>query len=385
MPPGNRGAPDVPSRPSFLSGLRARTVVAAAALLVLAGCEDPSGPEEFNDPLDGRTCDVDLEFLSPGGFRDGIPALTDPAMVPASSSDGLAYLRPDDRVMAFEVGEAAYAVPLNVLWYHEVVNLNLPEAEIAVTYCPLTGSGLVFDRSAAGDEEFGVSGLLYKSNLVMFDRGGEESLWFQMLAGARCGEATGTRLPQIAVVERTWSSWRNRHPNGLVVSGNTGFDGELDYRLYPYGDFDSLQNDDFAGPFPDQDLFRPAKARVLGVPPTPDDPGVAFFFQDLRSRGGELAVVEFTFEGEPAVVLWSDRADGAMAYRPRAAGGGSVTLQATDEGFVDAETGSRWSVQGRATAGPRAGERLVALERAYVAFWGAWRAFFPDSRGATAP
>jgi hypothetical protein len=116
--------------------------------------------------------------------RDGIPALTDPELV-TPDSPWVEYLLPTDRVIGLEIDRQFLAVPHNILWWHEIVNFN--DLGLAVTYCPLTGSSMVFRRDVVQGAEFGVSGLLFKNNLVMFDRaavGGEDSLWPQMLAGA---------------------------------------------------------------------------------------------------------------------------------------------------------------------------------------------------------
>jgi len=90
------------------------------------------------------------------------------------------------------VGDEAMAIPHNIFWHHEIVNLNTSGEQLTVSYCPLTGSSLAFDRGAVNGQEFGVSGLLYKNNLVMWNRTAEESLWVQMEGEAGCGPGRGT-------------------------------------------------------------------------------------------------------------------------------------------------------------------------------------------------
>jgi len=368
------------------AGLIAAGLIAAG---LAAACGDgASGPTRSNP---SEACQLDPEFVAQGAARGAIPELTDPPLVPAEA-EGAAYLSEADRVIGFVVDDRAYAVPHNVLWWHEIVNLDVGTKQLAVTYCPLTGTGLVFDRRSIRGWRLGVSGLLFKNNLVMFaiDRPeprpldaprGSESLWPQMQGTAKCGPDGGVELDRFFAVEMRWEAWRRLHPSTLVVSDETGH--ERDYTLFPYGAYESLSNDDFLFPeiMPDPDPRRPAKERVVGVPPEGDDPGIAFPFRALSGTEGERSLaVEFPYRGEAAVLLWSGPARSGMAYRPRTGDGETVTLRATEGGFEDAETGSVWSVEGTALTGPLAGSRLQPLERTFVAFWGAWAAFFPGTR-----
>ena len=110
------------------------------------------------------------------------------------------------------------------------------------------------------------------------------------------------------------------------------------------------------------------------------DPGIGFPFDTLTDQAGAFQAIEFTYEGNRAVVLWSDDAEGGMAYRLRTEASEEVSLIATGAGIEDEGTGSAWILDGRAVAGPMEGERLVPLERAFVSFWGAWAAFNSDAR-----
>ena len=169
----------------------------ALALVTTVACSDGSSPVVDN-PGDGPEvgqasfCTIPLEDVFASAARDAIPALTDPELVTASAPEA-DYLLDDDRVIGLELGGQAIAVPLNVLWHHEIVNMSIASFNVAVTHCPLTGSSLVFDRGAVNPVEFGVSGLLYLNNLIMCDRKTtaafttNESLWSQMARGARCG------------------------------------------------------------------------------------------------------------------------------------------------------------------------------------------------------
>ena len=358
----------------------------AAALSVIA-CSDKVGLPTAGVAVDdgGPVCDFDDSLVMSGGVgRDGIPSLQDPAFLPADADDN-GYLRRHSRVIGLVANGQAYAVPHNILWWHEVVNLTLPVGAVAVTYCPLTGSSLAFDRSAIDGQELGVSGLLFMNNLIMFNRGEPGSLWPQMQGRARCEPRTGETLAQYPIIEMTWSGWRQLHPDTKVISPHNEHD--RDYGRYPYGDYEAYSDGSFPFPtaMPPLDTRRPVKERVLGVPPTrgasdAPDPGIAFPFDALDSLDGDIAAVEFDYAGEPGIVLWSDIARGGMAYRPTTRDGRTVTLEVRDERFVDRETGSVWMVDGRATDGELAESELVEIQRAHVAFWGAWAAFHPDTR-----
>ena len=273
------------------------------------------------------------------------------------------------------------------MWRHEIVNMSVGDLDLAVTYCPLTGSSLAFNRDAVDGATFGVSGLLYQNNLVLFDDGEANSRWPQMVGQARCGPETGLTLDQWPVVEMQWSSWLELHPFTWVLAADQGFRtaGEpwtYEENTYPYGDYESTSEMFKPTAMPALDPRRHPKERVLGVPPTSTDSAIAFPFEALTSVPGQFAVVEFVYDGEAAVVFWDDGAQGGMAFRPRTKGGELATFVATNSGIEDVETGSRWSVDGRATSGAMkdVGAQLVPLERAYVAFWGAWAAFPRDSR-----
>ncbi len=353
--------------------------VGVGAALVLAACSGAGAGNPFGseDGLDLAGCDLEARFLRDGGVgRDGIPALTDPAFVGATPEAGNAYLRDGDRVVGIVLGGEALAIPHNVLWWHEIVNLNRGGAQVAVTYCPLTGSSLVFDRRSVDGAEFGVSGLLWQNNLIMYDRSTGESLWPQMLAQARCGPARGQTLERVPAVETTWAGWRSLHPDTKVVSSESSLG--RDWTRYPYGNYESLTNDAFLfrDAMPPPDTRRPAKERVLGVP-GPGGGGLAFPFLALEAAG-EVVAVHGELEGRRVVVFWDGRLGGATAFRPFA-GGRELTFAVSEGTYVDAETGSGWTFEGLATGGPLAGERLEPVAEAHVAFWGAWAAFHPET------
>ncbi len=352
-----------------------RSLAFLGAIGVAAAC-DPAGPAGTEGPDPLLQCDLDQEFLMSGGApRDGIPALSNPPLV-AWNRPEAAYLADDDRVIGLLVDGQPVAVPHNILWHHEVVNLDGVMSRLAVTYCPLTGSAIVFDRSVLGGGEFRVSGLLYQSNLIMFDRD-TDSLWPQMLAQARCGPLNGTVIPQRAAWEMTWAAWRAMNPATTVVSSDTGHETDYTAQSYPYGDYEDL-NSAYWFEMPEADRRRPPKERVLGIPGGPGLRSIAFPFLELDAVG-ELAVVDTVVNGTDVVVLWDRQARGAAAFEPMV-DGEAVTIEVRPIGGLGAmgffdQDGSIYGLDGEAKSGPRRGQRLRAVDDAYVSFWRAWAAF----------
>ncbi len=314
--------------------------------------------------------------------RNGVPALEDPEFVAADPLPQNAYLRDDDRVLGVFLDDRPLAVPHNILWYHEIVNLNRGGRRIAVTYCPLTGSSLGFDRAGVRGDSFGVSGFLFMNNLIMYNRGRPESFWPQMFGEARCGADPGRRLARIPLFEMSWLAWKTLYPETRVVSSEANI--SRNYAVNPYGDYESLGNEAFLYPnMPPPDRRRPAKERVLGLPSAgPEESGIAFPFLALEEQEGSWTTVETRWRGMRVVIFWSDRRAGGGAFRPlHPVTGEALSFRADPlREIVDEASGSQWSIAGEAIGGEMAGLRLEAVADAHVAFWGAWAAFHPETR-----
>lgn len=341
------------------------------------GDGDGTGIVDTPDTADVQ-CTINVnELLETGVGRDNIPALIDPKFVSAGHPEA-DYLLPLDKVIGFLVGDRVLAIPHNILWWHEVLNLNLPEGKFLVTYCPLTGSAIAFDRSAAGGIDFGVSGLLFRNNQVMFDRSSPVTLWPQMMGRGVCGPRTGTVLTRLTVTEMTWRAWLEHHPDTEVISSETGWD--RDYTQYPYGDYEDLDSPPFLPQRFDQ--TRQPKERVMALEGR--DGGVlAFPFLELDQLG-EVGVVNTSVDGEPFLVVWDRVAESAFAYSriPDILGGGSddpLTFRVEDGRIFDNETGSEWDRTGLAVAGELVGSVLPGHPESMIAFWFAWSAFHPTT------
>ena len=170
------------------------------------------------------------EIRGGGPPRDGIPALTDPPRVSAKAAAG--WLQPDDRVIGIAIGGEAVAYPIRIMNWHEIVNDVIGGQPVVVSYCPLCGTGVVFDGRIDGRRvAFGVSGLLYNSDVLLYDRR-TLSLFSQMLFKAVSGPLRGTELQTLPAVTTTWEAWRRQQPGTQVLSHNLGYG--RDYSSDPY-------------------------------------------------------------------------------------------------------------------------------------------------------
>ncbi len=325
---------------------------------------------------------VDLgEFVSGGPPKDGIRSLDDPAFESVSEADsGLEEREP---VIVVDINEDARAFPLRILTRHEIANTTIGDTPVTVTFCPLCNSAITFKRELNGVvHDFGVSGFLRNSDLVMYDR--QTETWWQQFTGeAIVGVQTGALLDIVPSSVVSWSDFKAAHPDGQVLSQDTGFGA--DYGFNPYIGYDSDENPFlFRGEFDDR--LSPIE-RVVAV--ELNDEAVAYPFTALE----EERVVADTVGGEDIVVFYqlgtasaldgSNVAEGrdvgaSGVFRPEA-GGQTLTFRADGDDIIDNETNSTWSILGIATAGPLAGEELEPVVHGDH-FWFAWAAFNPDTR-----
>lgn len=198
------------------------------------------------------------QLLSGGPPKDGIPSLTDPAVVPAGE---VRFLRADDRVAGVTLNGEARAYPMRLLNWHEVINDELGGVPIAVVYCPLCDAVSVVDRRINGQTlEFGVSGLLLNSNVVFYDRV-DQALWSQVGLESLSGPHAGQSLDHLAWTITSFGDWKAEHPDGTIVSLDTGH--QRNYARNPYARY--FASDRLMFPVQPLDNRLPLKTRVVGV------------------------------------------------------------------------------------------------------------------------
>jgi hypothetical protein len=140
-------------------------------------------------------------------------------------------------ILSLTSGEIAKAYPIKILNWHEIVNDRVADQYITITFCPLCGTGMTFDANLPnGKLTFGVSGLLYQSDMLLYDHQ-TESLWSQIMSEAVTGPLTGTHLTLLPSTQTTWQEWQNKYPKTLVLSEQTGF--KRDYNRDPYEGYDT--------------------------------------------------------------------------------------------------------------------------------------------------
>jgi hypothetical protein len=370
----------------------------ASAIVVEVERVEPSPREDvlsglgtFGDPLDELPAPtIDLSRLRSGGPPpDGIPSIDEPVFYSAASVD---YLSPTSPVLAVEIDGDARAYPLEVVIWHEIVNDTVGGVPVAVQYCPLCNSATVVDRRIEGRVlEFGVSGLLLNSSLVMYDRQ-TETLWSHFAGRplyGLLGEAELVDYPSTIV---GFEAWRAANPDGLVLSRRTGFDRS--YGQNPYPGYDDVDSSPFLFEGDVDGRYTPM-TRVVGVAAgegTGTDGGAAeataFPLVGLRAAG----VMTSTLEGSDIVAFWVSGSSSALDTFDVAAGvdvgatgvfvpevdGQQLTFSSIDGVITDDETGSTWDIFGKATAGELTGSQLEQLVHIDT-FWFAWITFHPDS------
>lgn len=321
------------------------------------------------------------EILSGGPPRDGIPALDNPQFVSQSAAAG--WLGAQEPVVAVDLGGEVRAYPLQILTWHEIVNDSVGGVPIAVTFCPLCNSAIVFDRRLNGQVlEFGTSGLLRNSDLIMYDRT-TESLWQQFTGESIVGTLAGEQLTFLPANLISFSDFRAAFPAGQVLSQETGY--SRSYGQNPYAGYDNPAGTPFLfdGTL---DERLPAMARVVSV--RLDDVAIAYPYTLLAGArvindapaGHDLAI--FYTLGTNSALGAADIASaadvGATGVFDPVLDGQKLTFRWDGQNIVDEQTGSSWNIVGQAIAGPLTGRALTPIVKGDH-FWFSWAAFQPDT------
>jgi hypothetical protein len=368
--------------------------------------DDPSTP---TDPV-GRAPSTGGNFLSSrntvnglmvsGGVAiDNIPALTDPAMVGKNHSDA-DYIAEKDLVTGIVINGDSRAYPHNIGGRHEIINDVVGGQPLVISFCPLTGTGMVFDGLGADGSRItcGVSGLLFNNNLVMYDRRDARdlstmTLYPQMLGVSTRGAREGNELNLLPVVETTWRYWKTLYPETLVVGGNRDDDasvissaflyGNREYTTYPYPNYrEPLTSPLFSSSpslsdNPTVDLFN-LKDIVLGV--RFGELAKAYPFRAMTDE----AVINDTVAGNDIAIVYHAEEKMALPFS-REFSGQTLTfdrIASTDTVFPymirDQQTQTTWDLLGCGIDGPNAGQQLTQIP-GHNAFWFAWATFWQNT------
>lgn len=241
--------------------------------------------------FDLSNASIPVEEIKDGGPpKDGIPSIDNPEFKKASAMQ----LDESTRVLGVKVNNVAKAYPIPIMNYHEIVNDDFAGQPVVVTYCPLCGSGIAFDASIAGEKKtFGVSGLLYNSDVLLYDRQ-TESLWSQIMMQAVSGPMEGKELEMVPTMNTSWGEWKRKYPDTWVLTENTGY--QRDYTSSPYQGYEKSRQLYFDVEHQDE-RFHP-KETVVGV--EINGKFKAYPFSELEKvKNGKL---RDKFQGEELVI-----------------------------------------------------------------------------------
>ncbi len=309
------------------------------------------------------------EVFDGGPGKDGIPSIDNPSFYNAFDAKVLEYLTDEDIVIGVKVDDEYRAYPHRIMDWHEIVNDEFgAKNKVTINYCPLTGTAFSwkFKNNNQGIT-FGVSGLLYNSNLILYDRA-TGSNWSQLSLKCVNGGLRG-KVPDVtAVVEMKWKEWKKMYPDSKVLTNKQGFD--RNYNQYPYGGY--LNVDEFLFfPVTPINYLLPQKERVHAI--IQNNKSLVFRFNLFENKN--IIRVEFfnrnyLIIGDENTIVSFELSDGEKenAYTYSYSGG---------EEFFSDDKGNKWSVFGKAIDGPRKGSVLKS-STSVIGFWFSIAAFYPN-------
>ncbi len=322
------------------------------------------------------------EIFSGGPPKDGIHAIDNPQFVTVNEANE--WLGAQEPVIIFQEQDETRIYPFQILMWHEIVNDVVANRPVVITFCPLCNTAIVFDATVNGRPlDFGTTGRLRYSNLLMYDR--QTETWWQQANGeAVIGELTGSQLTFLPANIVSWAEAQEKFPQAQVLSRETGF--PRDYGRNPYVGYDNINSSPFLfdGETPEQ---LPAMARVTTV----ELNGEAVAYPNAVLE--EIGVVNDTVGGVDIAIFWqpglasaldsselATGADvGANGVFERQLNGETLNFTLVDGQIIDEQTNSTWNIFGEAITGELAGETLTAVVK-IDHFWFSWAAFRPDTR-----
>lgn len=321
------------------------------------------------------------EIISGGPPKDGIPAIDKPKFISTTEADK--WLDPREPVIVLSVDDETRSYPIQILIFHEIVNDVVSETPVAVTFCPLCNATIVFDRRVNDKVlDFGVTGKLRLSDMIMYDRQ-TESWWQQFTGIGIVGEYTGITLTQLPAQIIAYDDLRKAYPGAQILSPETGY--LRPYGRNPYRGYDDIDDIPFlmTGEI---DERLPAMERVIYVRHGQQQRLYPF------STFKEIPVINDVVDGQAVVIISkqgtlspldaseiveSRRIPSATAWS-RVLDNEELTFEIRDNEIIDVETGSEWNILGQAIKGRLKGKQLTKVDSG-VHFAFAWLAFNPDS------
>jgi len=351
------------------------------ALFMITGSANAQKLPGFDTNLEKHSINLD-ELIDGGPGKDGIPSIDSPRFI--SQEEASQWLYGREPVIALEVNGEARAYPIQILMWHEIVNDEIAGNPVLVTFCPLCYSAIVFDRTLNGVvHEFGVSGLLRHSDMIMYDRT-TETLWQQFSGEALAGDYTGEFLTIIPSQLISFDQFRQAHPDAKVLSRETGHN--RNYGQNPYAGYDDINNSPFLLREEVSDKLPPME-KVIGVRTDEENKGYPYSITQsknvLHDQVGGEPIVIFHIEGMASAMdestIHRSRDDGATGVFSPVLNGELLEFEYSYAEIRDKKTGSMWNISGQAISGPLTGEQLKTMIYGdYFAF--AWLVFYPDTK-----
>lgn len=309
--------------------------------------------------------------ISGGPGRDVIPSIDNPKFLPAEQIN---FLEDDDLVLAININGHIKAYPHPILDWHEIVNDELEGEKFSLNYCPLTGTGIGWDRIINNEETtFGVSGLLYNSNMIPFDRN-TESLWSQLRLECINGDLISERAKNHIFLETSWKTFKQAYPQAEVLTTETGF--SRSYGVFPYRDY--RENHDYLlFPIAVDDDRLERKERVL-VLLFDGQTAVAYSFDSFFGNG-----IESVFDNvndQDLIIVGSKEDNFLVAFSTRLKQGGQLSFTILDNQLpklLKDNEGNIWDIFGYAVEGPRLGQRLDQPVQ-MMGYWFSFGSFYSD-------
>lgn len=311
-------------------------------------------------PLEDIVCGITAIPPCP---KDAIPPIDNPRFI--SIDDANQWLADDEPGLGLAVDGIARFYPFQILVWHEMVNDEFNGRPVLVTYCPLCLTGIAFDPVVNGQAaEFGTSGKLWNSNLVMYDRQ-TDSYWSQITGEAIAGPLAGAALKKIPVDTTTYGAWKALHPDTQVLSRDTGFTRV--YGVDPYGGYSTSGSIYF--PVDNEDDRLPPKAVVYAL--NLNGQQKAYPHEEVAKAG----IVNDEFAGKALLVIHDTDLDVIRVFG-RTLNGEVLEFELADGKILDTRTGSEWNTGGKAVGLPDQQLEQVVGE---ISFWFAWAAVYPET------
>lgn len=338
-------------------------IISAFAILFF-GCDTVESSKKAE--TQGEWLVKESEIFDGGPGKDGIPALVNPEFDPANQ---ISYLDLEDLVLIAKFGDIIKIYPHPILDWHEIINDGIGNVKFAITYCPLTGSGISWDRVIGGESTtFGVSGLLYNTNLIPYDRK-TESNWSQMMLKSINGSLISENVKTYPLIETSWETAKALFPEAQVVTTNTGY--SRNYGRYPYGDY-KTNNSSLLFPVNHSDSRLSSKERVLGILAGTETK--AYRLQDFS--GGKVVVDNFG--GRRFLIYGNQEKNIITAFD---ISGLAETIEFTKSTLplpfiLQNNDGKNFDIFGKPQ---NSGGISLITAKSYIAYWFAWAAFYPTT------